>query len=168
MEEVEYTPVHRDSGVRSVLMLVNHDSRVYRFKNRNTSPSELALPVSLNVLVWDRTNCLVEFVPHRSWFFLVSKLMTRMGNWFFIGSNDLWISFLLLQSCGAWWLIGRFGAFRPKGWVFESRSGRHVGTLVKYFTHSCLWRFGMKLRHSICAVSIVPLSRPSSGLEEAL
>ena len=41
-----------------------------------------------------------------------------------------------------------------------------LGTLGKSFTHSCLWRFGTKFRHSIRAVSGAPLS--SSGLEEAL
>ena len=65
---------------------------------------------------------------------------------------------------GAWWLIGRFVAFHPKGRGFESHSSRHVGTLGKSFTRSCLLRFGMKLQHSICAVSGAPLS----GLEEAL
>ena len=63
----------------------------------------------------------------------------------------------------AWWLIGRFVAFRPKDCGFESRSNRHLGTLGKSFTRSCLWRFGVKLRHSIHAVSEAPLS--SSGLE---
>ena len=47
-----------------------------------------------------------------------------------------------------------------------SCSSRHVGTLGKSFTRSCLRRFGMKHRHSICAVSGAPLS--SSGLEKAL
>ena len=77
---------------------------------------------------------------------------------------------ILLSSqqfcCRAWWLIGRFVAFRPKGCGFESRSIRHAGTFGKSFTHSFLWRFGVKLRHSICAVSGEPLS--NSGLEEAL
>ena len=67
---------------------------------------------------------------------------------------------------GAWWLIGRFEGFRPKGPGFESRSSRRVETLGKSFTHNCLWRFGVKLRHSIRAVSGVPLS--SGTLEEAL
>jgi len=44
-------------------------------------------------------------------------------------------------------------AFRPKGHGFESHSSRHVGTLSKSLTRSCLWRFGVKLRHSIRAVS---------------
>src|SRR6218665_78018 len=45
--------------------------------------------------------------------------------------------------------------------------GRHVGTLTrKSLTCSCLWRFGVNLRHSICAVLGALLS--SSGLEEAL
>jgi len=57
-------------------------------------------------------------------------------------------------------------AFRPKGHGFDSRSSRHVRTLGKFFTRSCLWRFGVKFRHSIGAVSGANLS--SSGLEEAL
>src|SRR6218665_1915270 len=69
-------------------------------------------------------------------------------------------------KCGTWWLIGRIDAFRPKRRELESRSSRHVGTLGKSFTHSCLWRFGVKLRRSIRAVSLAPLS--SSGLEDAL
>src|SRR6218665_2190035 len=59
-----------------------------------------------------------------------------------------------LHTCEAWWLIGRFDTFRPNGCGFES------------FTRSCLWRFSLKLRHSIRAVSVASLS--SSGLEEAL
>src|SRR6218665_818937 len=65
-----------------------------------------------------------------------------------------------------WWLIGRFVAFHPKGCGFKSLSSRHAGTLGKSYTRSCLWCFGVKLRHSICAVSGAPLS--SSGPEEAL
>src|SRR6218665_416649 len=68
---------------------------------------------------------------------------------------------------GAWGLIGRFVAFRPKGCGFQSRSSRRVGTLGKSLTHSCLWRFGAKQRHSSRAVSGVPLSS-SNELEEAL
>src|SRR6218665_2173007 len=63
-------------------------------------------------------------------------------------------------------LICRIDAYRPKGRWFESRSSRHVGTLGKFFTRSYLWRFGVKLRNSIRAVSGAPLS--SGGLEEAL
>ena len=51
------------------------------------------------------------------------------------------------------------GGLIPKGRGFESRSGRHVGTLGKSFTRSYLWRFGVKLRHSIRDVSGAPLSR---------
>ena len=50
------------------------------------------------------------------------------------------------------WRIGRVDAFRPKGHGFDSSSSRHVGTLGKSFTHSCLWRFGVKFRHSVGAV----------------
>src|SRR6218665_2983422 len=56
--------------------------------------------------------------------------------------------------------------FRPEGHGFDSRSSRHVGTLGKSFTHSCLRCFGVNFRHSIRAVSGAPLS--SSGLESAL
>src|SRR6218665_3890670 len=61
-------------------------------------------------------------------------------------------------SIGAWWIIGRFVAFCPNGRGFEFRSSRHVGTLGKFFTRSCMWRFGVKLRHCIRAVSGAPLS----------
>ena len=65
-------------------------------------------------------------------------------------------------------LIGRFDAFRPKGHEFESRSSRHVDyrDFGQVLHRRCLWRFGVKLRHSIRAVLGAPLS--SSGLEEAL
>src|SRR6218665_2525348 len=57
------------------------------------------------------------------------------------------------DNCGARWLIGRYVAFRPKGRWFESHSSRHVGTLGKSFTRSCLWRFGVKFRHSVESAS---------------
>jgi len=41
--------------------------------------------------------------------------------------------------------IGRVDAYRPEDHGFKSRSSCHVGTLGKSFTHSCLWRFGVKL-----------------------
>jgi len=71
-----------------------------------------------------------------------------------------------LISCEAWWLKFRFVAFRPKSRGFESRSNLYVETLGKSYTRSCLWRFGVKLRHSIRDVSGALLS--CSGLEEAL
>ena len=46
--------------------------------------------------------------------------------------------------------MGKFGVLRPEGLWFESYSSRHVGTLGKSFTHSCLWRFDVL--HSINAV----------------
>jgi len=77
------------------------------------------------------------------------------------------ISVYVVFICwGAWRLICWFDAFCSKGRGFESRSSRLVGTLGKSFTRSCLWRFGVTLRHYISAVSGAPLS--SSGLEEAL
>ena len=69
-------------------------------------------------------------------------------------------------NCGTWWRNGWVDSFQPEGRGFDSRSSRHVGTLGKSLTHSCLWCFGVKLRHSIRAVSGALLSR--SGLEEAL
>jgi len=74
-----------------------------------------------------------------------------------------------LSKCfivGPVWRIGRDDAFRPKGHGFDNRSSRHVGTLGKFLTHNCLWRFGVKLPQSICVVSLAPLS--SGGLEETL
>src|SRR6218665_3506162 len=79
------------------------------------------------------------------------------------------LSFVILCTSaymGRMWRIGRDNAFRPKGRGFDTRSSRQVGTLGKFLTHNCLWRFGVKLRHSICAMSVAPMS--SSGLEEVL
>ena len=64
---------------------------------------------------------------------------------------------------GRVWRNGRFDACRPKGHGFDSRSSRHVGTLGKFFCHSCLWRLGVKFWHSIRAVLVAPLS--SRGLK---
>src|SRR6218665_3306852 len=68
--------------------------------------------------------------------------------------------------CGTRWHIGRVDAFQPKGRGFESRSSRHIGTLGKSLTRNCLWYFGVKLQHSIRAVSGALLS--SRGLEEVI
>ena len=68
--------------------------------------------------------------------------------------------------CGTWWRFDRVNALHPKGYGFDSRCSRHVGKLGKSFIHSCLWRFSVKFRHSICAVSGALLS--GRGLEEAL
>ena len=70
------------------------------------------------------------------------------------------------SNCGMWWRFGRVDAFRPDGHGIDSRSSRHVGTLGKFLTHSCIWPFGVKFQHSIRAASGAPLS--SRGLEEAL
>ena len=76
------------------------------------------------------------------------------------------LHYSILHYFGAWWVIDRFIAFHPNGRGFESRSSRYIGTLGKSFTRSCLWRFGVKLRHSIRAVSGATLN--SSGLDKAL
>ena len=59
---------------------------------------------------------------------------------------------IVLPICRTWSLGGKFGALSPEGRRFESHASRHVGTLGKFFTLSCLFRFGMKLRHSNDAV----------------
>jgi len=69
----------------------------------------------------------------------------------------------MIGACAAWWLIGRFVPFVRTVVGSESHCSHHVGTLGKSFTCSCLWRFGVKLRHSIRAVSGAPLS--SSAVE---
>src|SRR6218665_3752690 len=53
--------------------------------------------------------------------------------------------FNLLGRGGRRWLIVTFDAFCPKGHGFKSYSSRHVRTLGKSFTGSCLWRFNVKL-----------------------
>ena len=64
------------------------------------------------------------------------------------------------------WRIGRVDDFRPKGQGFDSRSNIHAEALGKSSICSSLWRFGVKFRHNIRAVSGAPLS--SSGLEDEL
>src|SRR6218665_963232 len=64
------------------------------------------------------------------------------------------------------WGMGGTLAFRPKDHGLDSCSRRRVGTLGKSLTYSCPWRFFVKFRYSIHAVSGAPLC--SSGLEEAL
>ena len=54
--------------------------------------------------------------------------------------------------------ISRVDAFRLKGHGFDSSSSHHVGTLGKSFTHSSLWRFGVKFRHSIRVVSGIEMN----------
>src|SRR6218665_1563720 len=50
---------------------------------------------------------------------------------------------VVVIHCGTWWLRGRFGALHPVGRRFEYPSSRHVGTLGKFFTRSCLLRFSV-------------------------
>ena len=50
---------------------------------------------------------------------------------------------MVIIPCWAWWLSGRFGALCPEGRRFESHCSRHIGTLGKSFTRSCLLRFGL-------------------------
>ena len=48
-------------------------------------------------------------------------------------------SFLAIAlPCGTWWRLGCVDSFQPDGRGFDSRSSRHVGTLGKSFTYSCM------------------------------
>src|SRR6218665_1350752 len=79
------------------------------------------------------------------------------SSWFALSFKMLHVQYVVLCV----WRIGIVDAFHPKGHEFDSRSSRHLGTLGKYVTHSYLWRFGMKFRYRILAVSGVPLSSQS-------
>jgi len=61
--------------------------------------------------------------------------------------------------------FGRDDAFRPMGHGLDSRSSRHVGTFGRFLTHNFLWRFGVKLRHSIRVVSGEPLSSSGGAIQ---
>jgi len=43
-----------------------------------------------------------------------------------------------MSPLGTWWRLGWVDYFQPEGRGFDSRSSRHVGTLGKSFTCSCL------------------------------
>ena len=51
-----------------------------------------------------------------------------------------------------WWLIGRFGAFRPKGRGFESRSCRHIETWASSSLTIACSASACKLRDSVKCV----------------
>jgi len=70
------------------------------------------------------------------------------------------------SACALCNVVGRGGSMVDLSPFVQRVVGHHVGILGKSFTRSCLWRFGVKPQHSICAVSGAPLS--SSGLGEAL
>ena len=57
--------------------------------------------------------------------------------------------------CGTWWRIGWFDDFHPDGRGFDSRSSRHVGTLGKSFTRSCLcssaWNSDRPIQYPWCS-----------------
>jgi len=99
---------------------------------------------------------------------LIEMIMHKISNSFSSFSRGihsiLWkmmiMSTMQLRQCMPIY-VGRVGSLADsssivwEGRGFESRSVRHVGTLNKSCTHNCLWRFGVKFRHS-------------SELEEAL
>ena len=66
-------------------------------------------------------------------------------------------------------VVGRGGALvESEGLRVRIRSSRQVGTLGKFLTRSCLWRFGVKLLHSIRRPTVSGALLNSNGLEEAL
>ena len=71
-----------------------------------------------------------------------SPLKLTMSHWSEVGRGMKSVTnvnrHLLSFDCGAWWLSGKLGAFHMKGRKFESHSSRHVGTLDRSFTLSCL------------------------------
>src|SRR6218665_1058656 len=73
----------------------------------------------------------------------------------FRGASLHRISSFFPRTCAAWWLIGRFVAFRPKDRGFGSNSSRHVETLDESCTRCCLWRFGVLTltQYPCCVVS---------------
>ena len=81
----------------------------------------------------------------------------------FCGTGNFWLLQHLVKNahltCGTWWSIGWVDSFQPESRGFDSHSSHHVGTLGKSLAHSCLWRFGVKLRHSIRAMSGALLSK---------
>src|SRR6218665_638936 len=105
----------------------------------------------------DVVNLSTTFFIQRFFTFFIFFIKTRFLRFFILGVNVFYIygsivslgSYLLCMSfVGRGWRNGSVDAFCPKGHGFD------------------LWRFGVKLRHSIRAVSGAPLS--SNGLEEAL
>src|SRR6218665_1300387 len=88
-------------------------------------------------------------------------VLTNVANWVGYLCRPIQCTIIMFFVIGGRvWGIGRDAAFRPKGHGFASRSSRHVGTLGKFLTHSCLWLFGVQLRHSIrhnpCCVGSAP------------
>ena len=67
------------------------------------------------------------------------------------------------SSNGTWWRIGWVDDFQPDGRGFDSRSSRHVGTLGKSFTYSCLCASAWNSDTVSVLQSEAPLS--SRGLE---
>ena len=90
----------------------------------------------------------------------------------FMSDGIVWryaVSSNLKLICSICICVGRGGSLVAAPFVRRvacSHSCRHIVTLGKSFTCSCLWRFGTKPRHSIRAMLRVPLS--TSGLEEEL
>src|SRR6218665_1386742 len=57
--------------------------------------------------------------------------------------------------CGAWWLSGKFGAFRLEGRRVESHSSCHIGTLRKPSITVTCSASAYQLRHSTCTNAVV-------------
>ena len=137
-------------------MELSHDSMDEMLVDGYPEPGSYVRPINYNVALKEEIDEIInrafsceQYIKYTCF---QSKLLTDAGQ----RSLDYY------YYCGAWWLIGRVDTCHG----FESHSSCHFWTLGKFFTRSCLRRFGVKLRHSIRTVSGAPLS--SSGLEEAL
>src|SRR6218665_1714344 len=82
----------------------------------------------------------VLYAEHVPLFLCESKWLLRLKENCLSSSVCLPFPRIALKGllCGAWWLFGRFVAFRPKDLWLESHSGRHIRTFGKSFTRSCL------------------------------
>jgi len=79
-----------------------------------------------------------------SWSFQVFFYVPVSLDFFRVFTID--VSAHIYNIVGSWWPICWVDTVPPKCRGFESRSSRHLGALGKSFTHSWLWRFGVKLR----------------------
>ena len=62
-------------------------------------------------------------------------LLLVSGDWFI---NLFTVHVSNMIHSGTWWRLGWDDDFQPEGRGIDSRSSRHVGTLGKFFTCSCL------------------------------
>ena len=141
LNDITDTIIALSNLILQLLVSIFGDAQSWMASNKrllNPSTSKFLLSDTthhqLQTLMWPTLIQLLVDCPRCAWGFEV--IFSSTYNW-----------------CGTWWHSGRVEAFRPEGCGFESRSSHHVGTLGKSLTRSCLWYFGVKLWHSIRAVS---------------